>query len=136
MSKKTIIIIVVTLVSAIVLGIVVGMVFWKRSGNTPKEIIKYSLTLDDMYCNIKDSKRILKLKITLESTNSDTIEELTTKQFLIRDEVNKIVRNKTDDELEGKEGQINLQGSIQTNLVELFQDESITNVYFDDFIIQ
>lgn len=58
------------------------------------------------------------------------------KQFLIRDEVNKIVRNSTEEELEGKEGQINLQNKIKENLIELFSDQNITNVYFDDFIIQ
>lgn len=136
MSKKTIIIIVVVLVLAIFAGVVVGMVMWKKSSNAPKEIIKYSLTMDDMYCNIKDSKRIMKLKITIESTNIKTIENLTEKQFLIRDEVNKIVRNKTDEELQGKDGQVNLQEAIKVSLIELFEDEIITNVYFNDFIIQ
>lgn len=136
MSKKTIIIIVVVLVLAIFAGVAVGMVMWKKSSNAPKEIIKHSLTMDDMYCNIKDSKRIMKLKITIESTNIKTIENLTEKQFLIRDEVNKIVRNKTDEELQGKDGQVNLQEAIKNSLIELFEDEIITNIYFNDFIIQ
>jgi flagellar FliL protein len=136
MSKKTIIIIVVVLVLAIFAGVVVGMVMWKKSSNAPQEIIKHSLTMDDMYCNIKDSKRIMKLKITIESTNIKTIENLTEKQFLIRDEVNKIVRNKTDEELQGKDGQVNLQEAIKNSLIELFEDEIITNIYFNDFIIQ
>ncbi|CAK7042621.1 MAG: hypothetical protein TIS_03195 [Tissierella sp.] len=38
--------------------------------------------------------------------------------------------------MRGKEGQINLQNQIKTNMVELFNDESIINVYFNDFIIQ
>lgn len=136
MSKKTIISIVIVLVLAIFAGIVVGMVLWNKNSNAPRVVIKHSLTLDDMYCNVKDSKRILKLKITLESTNLGTIENLTEKQFLVRDEVNKIVRNRTDEELQGKEGQVNLQEEIKTNLIELFADETITNIYFNDFIIQ
>lgn len=136
MSKKTIINIVIVLVIAIFAGIVVGMVLWNKNSNAPRGVIKHSLTLDDMYCNVKDSKRILKLKITLESTNLGTIENLTEKQFLVRDEVNKIARNRTDEELQGKEGQVNLQEEIKTNLIELFADETITNIYFNDFIIQ
>lgn len=136
MSNKTIIIIVVVLILAIFAGIAVGMTIWKNSSDAPKEIIKHSLTLDDIYCNIKDSKRIMKLRITIESTELKTIEKLTAKQFLIRDEVNKIVRNRTDEELQGKEGQVNLQEEIRLNLIELFEDETITNVYFNDFIIQ
>ncbi|WP_339788522.1 flagellar basal body-associated FliL family protein [Tissierella sp.] len=94
------------------------------------------MTLEDLYCNIKDSKRILKIKITLETINEDTLTTLTEKQFLIRDDVNKIITNLTEEELRGKEGQINLQNQIKTNMVELFNDESIINVYFNDFIIQ
>lgn len=136
MSKKTIIIIVIVLVLAIFVGIATGMFLWKKNTNTQKEIVKHSLTLDDMYCNIKDSKRILKLKVTLESVDLKTVEMLTEKQFLVRDEVNKIVRNRTDDELQGKEGQVNLQEEIKISLIELFSNETITNVYFNDFIIQ
>lgn len=46
------------------------------------------------------------------------------------------MRNSTEEELEGKEGQVNLQNSIKKNLINLFNDENITNIYFDDFIIQ
>lgn len=136
MSKKTIIIIVAVLVVAIFAGIIAGFVFSQKNNNGPKETIKYNLTVDEMYCNIKDSKRILKLKMTIESTNQETIEKLSEKVFLVRDEVNKTVRNKVDEDLQGKEGQVKLQEEIKSSLVKLFEDESIINVYFDDFIIQ
>lgn len=138
MSKNTIIIIVLILLLALVAGIAVGIFFFSNNSGEKKvkEIQSYSITLDDLYCNIKDSKRILKIKITLETTNEKTLEKLTAKQFLIRDDVNKIITNLTEEELRGKEGQINLQNQIKTNMVDLFNDESITNIYFNDFIIQ
>lgn len=138
MSKNTIIIIVLILLLALVAGIAVGIFFFSNNSGEKKvkEIQAYSITLDDLYCNIKDSKRILKIKITLETTNEKTLEKLTAKQFLIRDDVNKIITNLTEEELRGKEGQINLQNQIKTNMVDLFNDESITNIYFNDFIIQ
>lgn len=136
MSKQTIIMVVIILVLAIFAGVVVGVVFWKKTSNSIKEVEKFNLTVDDMYCNIKDSKRILKLKITVESINPKSIEKLTEKVFLVRDEVNKIVRDKTDEQLEGTDGQTSLQKQIKDNLIILFEDETITNVYFNDFIIQ
>ena len=136
MSKKTIIIVVIILVIAIIVGIAVGVLFWKKSNSAEKEVIKYNLTVDEMYSNIKDSKRIIKLKITIESIDPKSIEKLAEKSFLVRDEVNKIVRNKTDDELEGADGQKNLQKEIKDSLIILFEDETITNVYFNEFIIQ
>lgn len=136
MSKKTIMIVVGVLALAILVGVAVGVMLWKKNDSTPKEIVKHSITLEEMYSNIKDSKRIMKLKVTVESSNINTIETLTEKQSIVRDEINKVVRNKTDDELQGKEGQINLQEEIKNSLIELFENDTITNVYFDDFIIQ
>lgn len=138
MSKNLVLIIVIIMLFLIIVGIGVGIfLFTNNSGERKVKPLKtYNITLDDLYCNIKDSKRILKIKITLETTNEKTYEDLTDKHFLIRDEVNKIIRNLTEEELEGKEGQTNLQEKIKTNLIDLFQDESITNVYFNDFIIQ
>lgn len=138
MSKKTTLIIVLVLLLALIGGIVVGIFFFPRNsgGEKAKKVKAYTITLDDLYCNIKDSKRILKIKITLETISEKTLEKLTEKQFLVRDEVNKIITSLTDEELRGKEGQINLQDKIITKLVELFDDESIINVYFNDYIIQ
>ena len=89
-----------------------------------------------MYCNIKDSKKIVKVKITIETNNKNTLELLENKQFLIRDDINKIIRSKTEEELQGDEGQIKLQKEIKESLIKLFDDVAITNIYFDDLIIQ
>lgn len=137
MTRNTILLVIIVLLFALTLGISAGIfIFSNNSEVREKEVKTYPLTLEEMYCNIKDSRRIMKIKVTVETTSKKTFEEMNKKQFLIRDEVNKIVRNSTEEELEGKEGQINLQNKIKENLIELFSDQNITNVYFDDFIIQ
>lgn len=137
MTKNTVIIIIAILILALALGILAGIfIFSNNSKTAEKEIKVYPLTLDEMYCNIKSSRRILKIRVTIETTSKKFFEEMSEKQFLIRDEVNKIVRNSTEEELEGKEGQVNLQKKIKDSLIELFNDSNITNIYFDDFIIQ
>lgn len=119
-------------------GIIVGVMFYKNNPENPdkKELETFNLTLEDMYCNIKDSKRIVKAKITIETNDKKALEIIKEKQFLIRDDINKIIRNKTEENLQGKEGQIELQGKIKESLKKLFNEEKITNVYFDDLIIQ
>lgn len=137
MSKRTIIIIIVILFMVLITGIIAGLfLFSNNSEKKIKEIKTYDLTMDEMYCNVKESKRIVKIKITIETIKEKSLEKINEKQFLIRDEVNKIIRNLTEDELQGKDGQNNLQRAIKQSLVELFNDENISNVYFDDFIIQ
>ncbi len=140
MSTRKVVLIVILVVAILlaVVGITFGVFFYRGNNkNTNKEQEeKFYITLDDMYCNIKESKKIVKVKITVEVTNKDTFEILDNKKFLIRDEINKIIRNKKEEELQGGEGQLKLQNEIKDSLVKLFDDKCITNVYFDDLIIQ
>lgn len=143
MNNRNVILIVVLILVVIlaVVGIVLGVTFYRNNKNddsdsNKKNLETFNLTLEDMYCNVKDSKKIVKVKITIETNNKETLELLEKKQFLIRDDINKIIRNKTEEELQGEEGQVKLQKEIKESLIKLFNDETITNVYFDDLIIQ
>lgn len=139
MDNKSIILIIILVVVIIVAigGVAIGFTFYKNNNNAePKEMDTFNLTLEDMYCNIKDSKKIAKVRVTVETNNEDTLELLRENQFLIRDDINKIIRNKEEEHLEGKEGQVLLQNQIKDSLVDLFDRKSIINVYFDDLIIQ
>jgi len=140
-NRNVILIILLILVVALAaVGVVLGLMYRSNKNNVDntakKQLETLNLTLDDMYCNIKESKKIVKIKVTIETTNESTFEILEEKQFLIRDNINKIIRNKTEEELKGEDGQIQLQDQLKESLVNLFNDETITNVYFNDFIIQ
>ena len=139
-NKNTpLVILLILIILLAVVGIILGVMFYKNKGvdnGARKQMETFNLTLDDMYSNIKDSKKIAKLKVTVSINNESTYNTLSEKQFLIRDDINKIIRNKTEEELQGEEGQTKLQNEIKGSLIELFNDETITNVYFDDFIIQ
>lgn len=133
-----IVLLVLVIILAIV-GIALGIAFYRNNndkGDTRKQVETFNLTLEDMYCNIKDSKKIVKVKTTVETNNKQTLELIEGKQFLIRDDINKIIRSKTEEELQGEEGQVELQKEINKSLIKLFNDETITNVYFNDLIIQ
>lgn len=133
-----VVVLVLVIILAIV-GVALGITFYRNnnaSKDTRKHLETFNLTLQDMYCNIKDSKKIVKVKVTVETNNKKTLELIEGKQFLIRDDINKIIRNKAEEDLQGKEGQVKLQKEINDSLIKLFNDETITNVYFDDLIIQ
>jgi flagellar FliL protein len=139
-NKNTVLVVLLVLVIVLaIVGIVLGTTFYKNNNannSNKKKMETFNLTLQDMYCNIKDSKKIVKVKITIETNNKDSLKVLEEKQFSIRDDINKIIRNKKEDELQGKEGQVQLQKEINESLIKLFNDETITNVYFDDLVIQ
>jgi len=111
------------------------MKVYGKNGSEDKEQT-YSLTLDTLYCDIKDSKSIVRINITIETNKEETFELLTKKMYIIKNNVNEIVRNKTEEELKGKDGQVSLQREIKNNLIQVFNEDSIVNVYFNEFVIQ
>ncbi|MBZ2173866.1 flagellar basal body-associated FliL family protein [Schnuerera sp. xch1] len=140
MNKKNIILIVLLVLVIIfaIVGIVLGIAVYRNNDNNvfKSQSETYSLTLEDMYCNVNDSKRILKVKVTIETDDEKALEVLDRKRFLIRDDINKIIRDKTEEDLNGTDGQVKLQDEIEESLIDLFNDEIISNIYFNDFIMQ
>lgn len=83
MSKKNVIILILILLLALTLGIIAGIFIFSNDSNPKEKQVKiYPLTLEEMYCNIKDSRRILKIKVTIETTNKETYEEMSQNNFL------------------------------------------------------
>lgn len=138
MPKKAIIIIAV-LVVVIVVGFGVGYFLLKKNAANPPEPIdaeRFSYTTEDMYCNVKNSKKIVKLKISVETIDEEEVKKLEAKSYLIKDIANKSIRNSEEKDLEGQEGHVRLQEIIKEQLLEAFKSETISNVYFDEFVIQ
>lgn len=133
-SNKAVILLLVLVVIISIACIIFAVLAYGKNGTEKTET--FDLTLDTMYCDIKDSNSIVRINITIETNKEETLELLTEKMYIIRNNINEIVRNKTEDELKGKDGQINLQREIKENLIYVFKEDSIVNVYFNEFVIQ
>lgn len=137
-TKKILLIAIISLlVLILIVGSVIGVMLIRK--NTPaKDTIRevHYYNIGDLYSNLKDSKRIVKLKMTLELADKSLIEEMDQKSFLVKHEINEIIRNITEKEIEGKEGQKNLQKLITDQLGKVFETQNIINVYFEELIVQ
>lgn len=110
--KKSVIIAIVAVLLAVVV-IVVGIIFGLRmaKGNgekvsddiSQKEI--YQHDVGEMYSNLSESKKLVKVSATVETTEEEYLETLETKNYIIRNEINEIIRSKKLEEIEGSEGQ-------------------------------
>ncbi len=130
-------IIIITIISLSIFAIVVlKNQKANADGNNKNEIKKCYYELGDMYCNLKDSHRILRCNITIEFTDEDLMNKFESTEFLINDEINKIIRNKGEKDIEGSEGQNKLQKEITSKLCQLFSSKKITNIYFKELIVQ
>lgn len=140
-GKLNIKVLIIALVILVVAGVAV-VFFLKTKASSeeekapnPSAEINYSVTMEDMYSNIKNSKRILKIKLTIQTNDENKKAVIEAKQFVIRDEANKIIRNNTEEDLLGPGSMENLKRAIQRSLSSYFSDESIV-VFFDEFVIQ
>jgi len=119
------------------------ILYFIKSNDTAKEellkvdknIIMYSFD-DSFISNVKDSKKILKITIKLELPNSKIEKLIDARNPEIRNEVNLILRGKTEEDLNGSEGQVKLQEEILGVVKKILKTDKILNVFFDEFIIQ
>lgn len=100
-----------------------------------KNIVMYSFD-DSFISNVKDSKKILKITIKLELPNSKIEKLIDARNPQIRNEVNLLLRGKTEEDLNGSEGQVKLQEEILGVVKKILKTDKILNVFFDEFIIQ
>lgn len=141
--KKGVIIAIVAAILAIVViavGIIFGLKMAKGDKGEDTEDISnkeiYQHEVGEMYCNLSDSKKIVKVTATVETTDEKFNETLESKNYIIRNEINEIIRGKKQEEVEGSDAQTNLQKQILTKLNEAFNTKLISDVYFNDFIVQ
>ncbi len=141
MGKKKIIIIlavVLFLIVAVALGVVFGMKMMKgdkaEEDISAKEVFQHDV--GELITNLTGSKKLVKVNPTVETTDEKFLETLTNKNYIIRNEVNEIIRSKNEEEIRGNEAQKQLQQSIIKRLNEVFNTQVISDVYFKDFIVQ
>lgn len=135
--KKIIIIVAVILI--LVLGI--GGFFVVKMMSGEKEVSyddmpKFYFEISEHYSNIKDSKRICKVSLTIETVDEELSGTLSSQSFVVTDIITLIIRGSQEEQLLGEEGQLYLQEEIKRSLNEKFNTDKITNVYFKQLIIQ
>lgn len=91
---------------------------------------------DEFVTNLKGDDKFVKAGVELEVYDKNVLNELKDQNSKIRNLILQILRNKAPQDLEGSEGQIKLQNEIKGEINKILGADKITNVYFDDFIVQ
>ncbi len=100
-----------------------------------KDVVMYQF--DNAFINnLKESKKLLKVTISLELANSKVQELVDGRKPEILNNINLIVREKTEEDLAGAEGQKKLQKEILGAIRKMLSTEKVMNVYFHEFIVQ
>lgn len=139
MSIKHILIFAIITLVIVVATVFVVLNFFIADNNVEiKEVVKesYYYSLDQMISNIKDSSSKAVIKIVIETTDEELIKQFDEQDYKLKDEINRIVRSKTKEELEGSNGQLNLNMELVVQFRKHFDNEEIIKIYFDELIIQ
>ena len=144
--KKLIIFIIIPLIF-----VSVGAVFfvvWNKtsffSSQTEKvpennsEVIRSVYSLDTFIVNLADKggRRFLRVTMDLELKDESLAGEIDKRLSQIRDSILMIIPTKRFEDINSVEGKIALSDEIMTKLNFFLKEESITNIYFVEFVIQ
>ncbi len=141
MKNKLLTIMLIILVSITLIGVValiLVMQFSKESDEkapTIDEIIEASIDIPEITTNLSEDAFIrLSLKIQTDSTEAG--EELTKRDFQVKNIVIQELSEMTAKELEGKAGKQAFQNALKLQINDLMQDGEVQQVYITSYIIQ
>ena len=141
MKNKLLTIMLIILVSITLIGVItliLVMQFSKESDEKAPsidEIIEASIDIPEITTNLSEDAFIrLSLKIQTDSTEAG--EELTKRDFQVKNIVIQELSEMTAKELEGKAGKQAFQNTLKLQINELMQDGEVQQVYITSYIIQ
>jgi len=103
-----------------------------------KEEILPTIDLDPFIVNLADreTRRYLKVKMSLEVSNDKVEEEVKKRMPEIRDTITMLLSSKTYADLSTVDGKMALKAAIMNRLNAILVSGKVTNVYFTEFVIQ
>jgi len=99
---------------------------------------KINFPLESFIVNLADpgGKRYFSTRIVLEFSDKDSLASLEKKVPEIRDRILMILPTKTYKEIQSVEGKDALRSSLLVALNEILQEGKITNIFFQEFVVQ
>ncbi|MBS4536043.1 flagellar basal body-associated FliL family protein [Clostridium sp. D2Q-14] len=134
-SKKILLIAVIVLILLVIISGIIFSIYLLKDDSKEKST-DYYYDVGEIYSNLDESNRILKVNLTITAQDENLVEIFNEKSFLIKDELYKILRSKTIEDIEGEKGQLKLKEEIISNLNKIFTTDKINNIYFDELIVQ
>ncbi len=134
MNKTVTLLIVVLLVVVLGAG---GAIGYLMMNNQNQEVKTYIYApASSFITNVRDSKALVKTTMSIQVTNKKAVEELEEKSTQVNDVINRILRQKSIDEMMSYE----IQDILATEICRQIMDDTGINgldtVYFSEFVVQ
>ncbi|TQR07747.1 flagellar basal body-associated protein FliL [Psychrobacillus soli] len=140
-KNKLLTIMLIILVSITLVGVIALLIIFQLNkgeevkGQTIDEIIESSVDIPEITTNLATNKFIrISLKVQMDSPEAG--EELTKRDFQVKNIVITELSEMTPEDLEGKQGKTMFQATLKTKIDELMDDGEVQQVYITSYIIQ
>lgn len=141
-KNKVLTIMLVVLVSLTLIGIVAAVIITQIGGedkvNAEPDIdtvLESSVDVEELTTNLKGSN-FVKISLKVQTDSKGAAEELTKRDFQMKDILIEELSELSKENLEGKKGKAVLQNTLKTKFNELMQEGQIQRVYITSCIIQ
>ncbi|ARF15325.1 MULTISPECIES: flagellar basal body-associated protein FliL [Sporosarcina] len=143
MKNKLLTISLIILVSITLIGVVAVVLilnFNKDSDGEEKapsidEIIESSVDMEEITTNLS-GRNFVRISLKIQTDSKKAAEELTKRDFQVKNLAIQELSEMTTKDLEGKAGKQQFEDTIKAKLNELMQDGEIQKVYIVSYIIQ
>ncbi|KAB2494690.1 flagellar basal body-associated protein FliL [Priestia endophytica] len=99
------------------------------------EVVESSVNMDDVTTNLS-SENYIKMSFTLQTNSKEAKEELTKREFQVRDLMIKQLSNMKVEQFRGKEGISSLEQMLKEEINSLMQEGKVVKIYTTSKIIQ
>lgn len=131
-----IIIVVLTLLGVIAFVMITQLNKQGGSNEPPiDDIVEATIEVPEMTTNLADNK-FVRISFKIQTSSKDAAEELTKRDFQTKNLIIKELSEMTEEDLQGKTGQIGLEKTLKTQINELMQEGEVEQVYITSYIVQ
>lgn len=132
-----IILVSITLVGVVALLVVMQLNKPDESEKKPTidEIIESSVDIPEITTNLASNK-FIRISLKVQTDSKEAAEELTKRDFQVKNIVITELSEMTPEDLDGKDGKELFETALKTKIDELMDDGKIKQVYITSYIIQ
>ncbi|MEK4485185.1 flagellar basal body-associated protein FliL [Psychrobacillus sp. FSL H8-0484] len=140
-KNKLLTIMLIILVSITLLGVIALLiVFQLNKGEestepTIDEIVESSIDIGEITTNLAGNK-FIRIAMKVQTDSPEAAEELTKRDFQVKNIIITELSEMTPEDLEGKQGKVMFESSLKTKINELMDDGEVQQVYITSSIIQ
>lgn len=141
-NNKLLTIMLIVLVCITLLGVVALLVVFQLKGDDKEEagptidqIVESSIDIPEITTNLAGNK-FIRISLKVQTDSLEAAEELTKRDFQVKNIVITELSEMTPKDLEGKQGKATFESSLKTKINELMDAGEIQKVYITSYIIQ